>query len=73
MKQVTIVELDDWMGLYIDGELYDETHRFNMKDFITILQRTGYHKLQYLDMRDTEFEHQASDSGCLPTYLEEVQ
>jgi hypothetical protein len=39
MKKVTLLQVDDWMGLYIDGVLMDENHNLSERGVLEILAR----------------------------------
>ena len=49
---------DDWQGLYINGELVDETHHFSAADLLHYLAEYGLDcaRVERLDMDDADGE-----------------
>ena len=63
--EITIVDADDWSGLYVNGELRDEGHSLRVSDVLEIL---GY-KVTWKECDgDWMDEH-----GTLPNKLSEVK
>lgn len=64
-RKITIVDADDWVGIYIDGKLVTEDHSFNER--------------QTMDALDIEYDRVYADSewlaevGNLPDLLSEVR
>lgn len=48
MAKFTLLESDDWQGLYIDGELEYEDHEIGIERFVSILKKYGV-KIDYSD------------------------
>lgn len=65
MKTVTIVNADDWMGLYIDGELVYEGHSIEEETL-----------LKYVGVNCDSFwvdDNWITERGNLPSRLEDVK
>lgn len=69
VKTVTLVDADDWQGLYIDGKLLRQTHKLYSMDIIELLGNAF----------DFDYEQLNPDSdwlnrrGSLPDSLSEVE
>lgn len=62
MKKITFVYADDWMGLYIDGELVRENHSLEPDDV-----------LLELGIKYDDFWAEVEDGGRLPKKLKDVK
>lgn len=62
---VTIVISNDWEGLYINGELIQESHQIRARDVLDALKIK--HDRIICD------EQWLEDRGCLPAQLNEVK
>ena len=64
-KKITIVDGDDWSGLYVNGQLEHEAHRFSAAEVLYVL--------------GIEFEFKRLDDkwieevGCLPENISDVK
>lgn len=65
MKKITIVNGDDWQGLYVDGRLIREDHRLQVDEVLISL---GY------DLKNLEADGKWLDiTGSLPSDLKDVK
>lgn len=65
MKTATIVQGDDWVGVYVEGKLITEGHSVNAYE---LLNQLGY----YVDSVEPDFDW-LWDIGNLPVYLKDVK
>lgn len=68
MADITFVSIDDWLGLYIDGELDWEYPSMSTKE---LLDRVAP-EVNYIAADGTELERQAEEVGGLPKRLEDA-
>jgi hypothetical protein len=69
MTTMTLVQGDDWSGLYIDGKLKEQGHSFSTR---TVAELVIAHKVSAFEHKDADLDWLA-DRGDLPQKLEEVQ
>lgn len=62
----TVVRIDDWEALYVDGKLVAENHSLDARVLADWIP-----ELTILDMHESDFERRAEWDG-MPEYLEEV-
>lgn len=68
MKKPTLVYVDDWTILYIDGKKVLENHSIDARD---ILQQAEVpHEIRWLD--GTDFERWLGEGNYAPDNLEDV-
>lgn len=73
-REVTIVNADDWKGLYIDGKLVFQNHSIRISDLVECLEEAGIKlgfELTEGELTEDGYER-IQDEGCLPDDLEEV-
>ena len=61
--KVTVIEVDDWIGLYKDGQLVAEGHRLEPKEVLVALG---------IDCKHKWYEGEL-DSGTFPESLSELE
>lgn len=64
-KEITLVEGDDWSGLYVDGKLVAEGHSFSnseLLEYCGVKHNRGFADLDWL-----------ADRGTLPKKLSDVK
>lgn len=72
---IDIVRLDDWEGLYVDGQLFYEGHEIGYDRLLTCIENnndyefTMYHAVHWLSK---EQEAKIQDLGNLPKTLLEL-
>jgi len=49
-KAITLIQADDWIGIYIDGKLKREDHSFDVDDVLSILGID--YEQHWIDMED---------------------
>ena len=64
----TVVSVDDWAGLYVDGDLVCENHTVPLHDLI----RHGLPDVEERALDGTGFEEAVVEGGGLPKRLSEV-
>ena len=65
MKKITIVNADDWMGVYLDGELMREGHIIHADEMLDVIGR----KYETIEAD----EDWIARIGCLPKDLKDVR
>lgn len=66
--RVTVVSIDDWQILYVNGKKRMEQHSLDLRD---IAEAVGW-PLEYRALDGTEFDREVSESGVTPELLEDV-
>lgn len=66
MPDAVIVDVDDWAGLYIDGELKHENHSIPLRELV------GYTLTEVRGLDGTDFEKWLLEHGRMPKLLSEV-
>lgn len=68
MKVVRVSNDDDWVGLYIDGEMVDQNHSLRDNDVLEALEERGVIEYESFIV-DSDWLY---DQGYLPEELSEI-
>lgn len=73
MATITFVNLDDWQGVYIDDELYDQTHSVfsNPVTFLGFMTELGF-DVSYFTDEDECVINALHNFGQLPDSLSDL-
>lgn len=69
---IDIIILDDWEGLYINGQLVDEGHSINLRTVLKKLAKE-YNFTFRSHCASPELEDKIQQVGSLPKNLDEVE
>lgn len=65
MKEATIIQGDDWVGVYIDGKLITQGHQINSRE---LLRELGY----FVEFFEPDYDW-LDGEGSLPDDLQDVK
>lgn len=70
IPEITIVSIDDWQGLYVDGQLMSEGHRITFYD---LLQAVPALPITERALDGTDLDRHMSETGVgFPAKLKDV-